>query len=256
MNSNTNINQTSLNRQPSQYILKPNQRVYLYGDTRYTGTLIRPLERTYPRRWTVQLDRGGYDSATVTEITPIDPQYITTETDIPFNESSATDTSYQEQARVEEANRILELERENEILKTQNQKLQQENEILKKDLAQAKQVIRRAKDISPLMRISLKRVLRLAKDACMDVQRTVGGWILKMGDKARKFRRLADIWDLLSQDNWYLEEIFPKDKLVAVELILPPRPRKPPTLPDKQTKPLMRPSDILRNRTMTLVKTG
>ena len=123
-------------------------------------------------------------------------------------------------------------------------------------MAQAKQVIRRAKDISPLMRISLKRVLRLAKDACMNVQRTVGGWILRMGDKARKFRRLADIWYILSQVNWYLEEIFPQDKLVAVELILPPRPRKPPTLPDKQTRPLMRPSDILRNRTMTLVKTG
>lgn len=34
----------------------------------------------------------------------------------------------------------------------------------------------------------------------MNVQRTVGGWILRMGDKARKFRRLADIWDLISQD--------------------------------------------------------
>ena len=255
-NSYPSLNQTSPNRQPSRYILKPNQKVYLYGDTKYTGTLIRPLKRTYPPRWTVQLDRGGYDSATISEIIPINPQYITTETDIPFEESGETDISSQEQARVEEVNRILELERENEILKTQNQKLQQENETLKKDLAQAKQVIRRAKDITPLMRISLKRVLRLAKDACMDVQRTVGGWILKMGDRARKFRRLADIWYLLSQDNWYLEEIFPQDKLVAVELILPPRPRKPPTLPDKQTKPLMRPEDILRNREIRLVRCG
>lgn len=60
----------------------------------------------------------------------------------------------------------------------------------------------------------------------------------------------------MSQDNWYLEEIFPQDKLVAVELILPPRPRKPPALPDKQTKPLMRPSDILRNREIRLVRYG
>ena len=49
---------------------------------------------------------------------------------------------------------------------------------------------------------------------------------------------------------------FPKVQLVAVELILPPRPRKPPTLPDKQTKPLMRPSDILRNREIRLVRCG
>ena len=241
MNSHTNINQTNPNRQPSQHILKPNQRVYLYGDTNFTGTLIRPLKRTYPRRWIVQLDRGGYDSATVTAITPIAP-CLESNSEIPFGDEPQPTNS--------------QLEREIIALRQQNQKLQQENETLKKDLAQAKQVIRRAKDISPLMRISLKRVLRLAKDACMDVRRTVGGWILKMGDKARKFRRLADIWYLLSQDNWYLEEIFSQDKLVAVELILPPRPRKPPTLPDKQTKPLMRPEDILRNRTMTLVKTG
>ena len=242
MNSHTNINQTNPNRQPSQHILKPNQRVYLYGDTNFTGTLIRPLKRTYPRRWIVQLDQGGYDSATVTAITPIVPFPIESNSEVPFSDEPQPSNS--------------QLEREIIALRQQNQKLQQENETLKKDLAQAKQVIRRAKDISPLMRISLKRVLRLTKDACMDVQRTVGGWILKMGNKARKFRRLADIWYLLSQDNWYLEEIFPQDKLVAVELILPPRPRKPPALPDKQTKPLMRPEDILRNRTMTLVKTG
>ena len=215
-NSYLSLNQTSPNRQPSQHILKPNQKVYLYGAPNFTGTLIRPLKRTYPPRWTVQLDRGNYHSATISEITPINPQYITAETDIPFDESGVTNTPSQEQARVEKDARILELEKENEILKTQNQKLQQENETLKKDLAQAKQVIRRAKDISPLMRISLKRVLRLAKDACMNVQRTVGGWILLMGDKARKFRRLADIWDLLSQDNWYLEEIFPQDKLAGL----------------------------------------
>ena len=241
-NSNSSLNQTSPNRQPSQHILKPNQKVYLYGDTNFTGTLIRPLERTYPRRWIVQLDRGGYDSATVTEITPIEPCSVESNSEVPFSDEPQPTNS--------------QLEREIIALRQQNQKLQQENETLKKDLAQAKQVIRRAKDISPLMRISFKRVLRLAKDACMDVRRTVGGWILKMGDKARKFRRLADIWYLLSQDNWYLEEIFPQDKLVAVNLILPPSPRKPPTLPDKQTKPLMRPSDILRNREIRLVRCG
>ena len=86
------LNQTSPNRQPSQYILKPNQKVYLYGDTSFSGTLIRPLERTYPPRWTVQLDRGGYESATVAQITPINPQYIETDLTIPFDEDNTTNT--------------------------------------------------------------------------------------------------------------------------------------------------------------------
>ena len=250
-------------KERSQYILKPNQKVYLYGDTSFSGTLIRPIERTYPPRWTVELDRGGYDSPTVPQITPITPQYIETDSAIPFDEDNPTDIPSQEQLQQEKDNQIAQLEKELEIVKSQyqqqkikNQQLQDENKVLKKDLEIAKNVIRRAKDISPLMRISLKRVLRLAHDACMDVKRTVGGWILKMGDKARRFKRLADIWDILSQDNWYLSEIFAPDKLIAIDLIQPPRPRKPPVIPDKTTRPLMRPEDIMRNREITLVRWG
>ena len=106
------------------------------------------------------------------------------------------------------------------------------------------------------MRLSLKRVLRLAQDACMDVQRTVGGWILKMGDKSRKFKRLADIWDLISVDEFILSEIFPPEKLIDANLILPPKPRRKPAPPEKVTFPLMRPEDIIRNRTMYLVHSG
>ena len=219
------------------------------------GTLVRPLERTYPPRWTVQLDRGGYDCAIVSQITPINPQPIKSELEIPPSDESEEDTKISKHEDTKKTIAHSELEKEITALKKQLAQLQQENEILKKDLAQAKQVIRRAKDISPLMRISLKRVLRLAKDACMDVRRTVGGWILKMGEKARKFRRLADIWDILSQDNWYLEDIFPPDKLIAIDLIQPPKLRKPPTLPDKKTRPLMHPSDVMR-RTMFLVQSG
>ena len=90
----------------------------------------------------------------------------------------------------------------------------------------------------------------------MDVQRTVSGWILRMGDEARKFRRLADIWDLISVDEFILSEIFPEDKLIAVELIRPPKRRTIPEPIEKKTFPLMRPSDIIRNRTMSLVRSG
>ena len=88
------------------------------------------------------------------------------------------------------------------------------------------------------------------------VERTVGGWILRMGDKARKFRRLADIWDLISQDDFILSEIFPPEKLIAIDLVQPAKRRKKSEPTQKKTFPLMRPEDVIRNRTMFLVKTG
>jgi hypothetical protein len=217
--------------------------VYLYGDPEYTGKLIRPVERTYPPKWTVELDRGGYEAVNVAHISLIESELnnqIQDDQFIPFGDEPEPNTN--------------QLKREIIALKREVQKLKQENEIITKDLDQAKQILRRAKDITPLMRISLKRVLRLAHDACMDVQRTVGGWILKMGNKARKFRRLADIWDLLSQDEFYLSDIFPEEKLIAVELIVPARLPKRPMPPEKTTFPLISPEDVIRRRTMTLVK--
>jgi len=228
----------------AESLLTQGDHVYLYGDTSYTGKLIRLIERTYPQKWSVQLDRGGYDAVNVEQISSIEFEssnmHESDKLDLPFDD--VPESSYAQ------------LQQEILALKSKNAQLQQENEVVRKDLDHAKQIIRRAKDISPLMRISLKRVLRLAHDACMDVQRTVNGWILKMGSKARKFRTLAHIWDLISQDDFLLSDIFPEDELIAVELILPPRPRKPPQFPEKRTFPLMRPEDIMRNRGMSLVK--
>ncbi|MBW4535926.1 MAG: hypothetical protein KME09_18470 [Pleurocapsa minor HA4230-MV1] len=242
----SSLNQTSSRRQPSHRSptnLQAGQKVYLHGDTEYTGTLIRSIERTYPQKWTVELDAGGYEAVNLERISLIQSQSssaIEANLEIPFgDEPQAT---------------ISQLEKEIIALKTEVHKLRQENEIIKKDLEQAKQIIRRAKDISPIMRLSLQRVMRLAHQACMDVKRTVGGWILKMGDKARKFRRLADIWDILSQDDFYLSDIFPEDKLIALDLILPARLPKRPMPAEKTTFPLIRPEDVLRRRTMKLVK--
>jgi hypothetical protein len=215
-NMDLNINQTNHHRQlQNQTTLQPSQRVYLYGDTQFSGILIRPVERTYPPRWSVQLDRGGYDCPPVNDITPITSHPIESSTEIPFSDLSEPTKT--------------ELEKEIIALKEENARLKQENEQLTEELNKAKNIIRRARDISPIVRQSFKRVIRLAHQACMDVQRTVGGWILKMGDKARKFRRLVDIWDVLSQDNWYLDEIFAPDKLIPLDQIQPPRPKKRPT---------------------------
>jgi hypothetical protein len=198
VDSYISVNQTSSNRQPlpnKRMSLQPEQRVYLYGDTEYTGTLIRPIERTYPLKWTVELDRGGYEAVNTTQISLIEsalPNQVEQNHSIPFSDEPEVSTN--------------QLQREIIALRKEVSKLRQENEIISKDLDQAKQILRRAKDISPIMRLSLQRVMRLAHQACMDVKRTVGGWILRMGDKARKFRRLADIWDLLSQDEFYLRK--------------------------------------------------
>ena len=51
-----------------QSLLFPGGTVYLYGDRTYTGKLIHPVERTYPPKWTVQLDRGGYEAVNVKDI--------------------------------------------------------------------------------------------------------------------------------------------------------------------------------------------
>ena len=232
--------------------------------------MIHPVERTFPPKWTVKLDRGGYEAVNIQHISITESSQDRSwsesfcdgeETDliIPFSDvpetpakpspvikKAQTPNQLEEKIKILE-DTILQLEAEQEASKQQYKELQQENEILKKDLDRAKQIIRRAKDAFPVMRLSLKRVLRLAHHACMDVQRTVGGWILRMGDKARKFRRLWDIWDLISVDDFILSEIFPEEKLIAVDLIQPPRRRKPQP-PDKKTFPLMRREDVIRNR--------
>ena len=223
IDSLSSLNQTHSQEQLSQQNLKPGQRVYLYGDTRYTGTLIHPLERTYPIRWTVELDRGDYDSATIEHIT-----LLTSEPEKALEVDSIVQTEpenglYISQLEAEIQilkNSLQQKEAENQIIQQQYQELEQENQRLTEELTEAKNIIRRAKDISPVMRLSLKRVKRLAHHACMDVKRTVGGWILSMGRVARKFCRLADIWDIISQDDWNLSDVFPDDKLILSPRLL------------------------------------
>lgn len=235
--------------------LRSGQKVYLYSDPKYTGILIRPVEQTYPQlahsfapygdagslaKWTVELDQGGYEAVNIDRITSMATPVSTEDNlEIPFSDSPESDHS---------------LSTEIIALKQQIKQLRQENHRLTEELNEAKNTIRRAKDISPLIRPSFKRVLRLAHNACMEVQRTVGGWILKMGDKARKFRRLADIWDILSQDDWYLSDLFASDKLIPLDKIKPPRPRTRPKPPEKKAYPFFTPDEVIRRRDMGLPK--
>ena len=84
----------------------------------------------------------------------------------------------------------------------------QNDELLNRARSQSEQ-IRRAKDISPVEKPSLKRVLALAQTACLDVIKSAeGNWILSMGRLKRSFKKLRDIWDLLIIEDWYLTDLF------------------------------------------------
>lgn len=92
---------------------------------------------------------------------------------------------------------------------TEIEQLKAEIERLKRELAAANITVRCAKDITPVSRPSLKRVLGLAHSACLEVKKVTGGWLLKLGQLTRRFRSLKDIWSILIQDNWLLSDIFP-----------------------------------------------
>jgi len=122
-----------------------------------------------------------------------------------------------------------------EDLAAENERLKKEIEDLRIEVKAANNTIRRAKDINPVERPSFKRVLKLVRDACMTLQRVTGGWMLKLGDKARRFKRLSQIWELLMVDDWALSEIFHTIPPLPERRILP-RPllkkRNPSLLPN------------------------
>lgn len=98
-------------------------------------------------------------------------------------------------------------------------------------------VIRRAKDPSPVERCSFKRVMQLATDACMTLTRVAKGWILKLGNKERHFRFLKLIWEILVEEEWLLEDLFPPQ----------PSSSHPPKLPQRH-RPLLPPALPIFNR--------
>jgi hypothetical protein len=106
-------------------------------------------------------------------------------------------------------------------------RLRTQNEELIKLVRSQSEKIQSAKDISPVEKPSLKRVLALARSACLDVFKNAeGSWILSMGPLKRSFRKLRQIWDLLIVDDWYLDELFsppppPPPPLAAKPLFAP-----------------------------------
>lgn len=76
-------------------------------------------------------------------------------------------------------------------------------------LRNAQETIRKAKDISPVVRPSFKRVMLLARAACLTLQKISGGWLLKLGHLIRRFHTLKQVWEVLIADGFSLSELFP-----------------------------------------------
>lgn len=108
-------------------------------------------------------------------------------------------------------------------------RLEREVEDLRAELKEQKQIVARAKDARPIKRSPFLRVLKLVRNACMDLKRVANGWLLEFAGQTRLFKKLGQVWDLFTTDDWVLSEIFnppppPKRSRVAVpKPILPVR---------------------------------
>jgi hypothetical protein len=88
--------------------------------------------------------------------------------------------------------------------------LEAENERLTEALRKAQDKIANAKDISPVKRVTQRRVVQMAASAGLDVIRhKVKGWIVSMGNRSQWYDNLRDIWDKLKREDWKLSEIIP-----------------------------------------------
>lgn len=107
--------------------------------------------------------------------------------------------------------------------RAQVEQLRQSNEQLQKCLRDKSDVIRQAKDINPVGRVSLRRVLILAHAAFLDISKIAkvdgGGWLLSMGTTSRrKFKSLRQIWELLNVEDWFLSDLFDETLVVKPKL--------------------------------------
>jgi hypothetical protein len=103
-------------------------------------------------------------------------------------------------------------EQENAAKDKQIAEKELEAEYWKKRSAKNEQIIARAKNISPISRVSLPRVKRLCESACLDVEKVEGGYQMSFGFTLKRFfKKLSHIFDILILDNWYLSDIFKPD---------------------------------------------
>ncbi len=135
----------------------------------------------------------------------------------PIETSPGVEVDPVEEPLAEEAEKSLDADRVQELIDIPDlesalaeiAQLRAQNEKLLELVRSQSEQIRQAKDISPVEKPSLKRVLALARAACLDVLKSAeGNWVLSMGCLRRSFKKLRDIWDLLIAGDWYLMDLF------------------------------------------------
>lgn len=97
-------------------------------------------------------------------------------------------------------------------LRAEVERLKAENQRLAAEAASLRDTVARAKDPSPVQRASFKRVMALAKSACMSLKKLRSGWLLKLGHLERRCRSLRQVWEILIADDWEVSSVFPAEQ--------------------------------------------
>lgn len=85
-----------------------------------------------------------------------------------------------------------------------------------------KEVINRAKNISPWARPNFTNVRRMAARWGINIVKAPGGWVVKMASKiGKKFKRLRDIWLILTQEEFFHEDFFPYEEVAPASAPAP-----------------------------------
>jgi CRISPR/Cas system CMR-associated protein Cmr5 small subunit len=106
----------------------------------------------------------------------------------------------------------------NDLQKEQElERLRRENESLTQEVNHLKKRLRNAKDPTPIERVSMRRLVEVARQACLDLKRSGRKVLVTLGSLQRKFNNLREAWEFLDQEEWLLEELFPPK---------PPKPKK------------------------------
>ena len=100
-------------------------------------------------------------------------------------------------------------EEENVGLAKKLDSLEEENKEIRDECRSLKETLNRAKDIRPWARPNERNVKQMARAALLEVVKAPGGWVVKMGNSiGKKFKRLRDIWLILTREEWNLHDEF------------------------------------------------
>ena len=140
-------------------------------------------------------------------------------------------------------------EEENVGLAKKLDSLEEENKEIRDECRSLKETLNRAKDIRPWARPNERNVRQMARAALLEVVKAPGGWVVKMGNSiGKKFKRLRDIWLILTREEWNLhDEFLPRVPTPPSTSPLPPSTSPLPTpLPHTRTSKEIAEIEVLR----------